>query len=513
MSYNKARKVAEERIRCERSFYEFYKEAFKVLEPGTEYIDNWHVEYLCWLVQREFFRIQAKIKSKWKDIIINVPPRTSKSLIFSVMFPVWAWIQDPTFRMITGSYSLSLAESFSFQSIALINSDWFQERWGDRFSISKSEGGKESVGHTVNTKMGARKVVSTLSAFTGFGGMMVFIDDPVNPVQADSDAKTEEVNKFYDKTLPSRLNNRNLGVFFTIMQRLSENDPTQHLINKGDRYLHVRLPAERDGTELMPGIEKLPHLKPYPDGLLFPGILGREVLEGMKKTSSGRMEFATQYQQKPAPEGGIYLKKEHLLKISPEDFERRFWSVRKNWQFYGDTSMGRNTRRTDPTAMGACCQIGRDLYVRIIEDKRVPAEDLPDYVVGWVNLHGYSKMRSVVMIEPKSSGPMVTGILKKSGKINVRDYEFPEKGAVNINSAKVEKFQSIVPAVPGGLDDGGRVYFIDGPWFDKFAHQVTVFPNGSNDDMADVLVMMVTDFTYGRIGRYAEFDEPIKIFN
>ena len=76
-------------------------------------------------------------KPKTKDIVINIPFRSTKSLLVTVMFPAWAWIKNPKFRFITASYSAELSIEHATRSRDVINSEWFKDRWSDVFHIKR----------------------------------------------------------------------------------------------------------------------------------------------------------------------------------------------------------------------------------------------------------------------------------------------------------------------------------------------------------------------------------------
>lgn len=69
---------------CEKSYYAFFEKAWEVMEPKNPYVPNWHVEYLCKILEEEVHRIGKKLP-KDKDLIINIPPRSAKSYICTVM--------------------------------------------------------------------------------------------------------------------------------------------------------------------------------------------------------------------------------------------------------------------------------------------------------------------------------------------------------------------------------------------------------------------------------------------
>src|ERR1035437_5660094 len=108
-----------------KSYYEFFKQAYSILLPGEHYSDNWHIKYICDRLQRELERIRER-RVRQKDIIINVPFRSAKSLICTVIFPVWCWTQDQSIKFICTSYSASLALEHAQLSRTLMFTEWFQ---------------------------------------------------------------------------------------------------------------------------------------------------------------------------------------------------------------------------------------------------------------------------------------------------------------------------------------------------------------------------------------------------
>lgn len=153
-----------------KSYYEFFKKAFTILHPGELYNDNWHVKLICDRLQEEVHRITQK-KVKKKDIIINIPFRSSKSMICSVIFLPWVWITYPHLKFIYVSFSESLALEHAQFSKNLINSEWYQKFFGDCFSFNRSEDSKHFY---ANTNGGFRKSVGTGGAITGSGADFLF---------------------------------------------------------------------------------------------------------------------------------------------------------------------------------------------------------------------------------------------------------------------------------------------------------------------------------------------------
>ena len=76
---------------AEHSLYEFTKQAWEICEPGTPFVDGWHIRTIC-------DHLQACIEGRIRNLIINMPPRHMKSLLVAVMFPMWVWTFKPEYR-------------------------------------------------------------------------------------------------------------------------------------------------------------------------------------------------------------------------------------------------------------------------------------------------------------------------------------------------------------------------------------------------------------------------------
>src|SRR5574340_1703354 len=99
----------EELIRelCNRSFHRFLREFWPTV-CHDPFQDNWHIQYLCTELQQVAERVARREPNPY-DLIINIPPGTSKSSICSVFFPVWCWTRWPWMRFLTFSYNQQVA--------------------------------------------------------------------------------------------------------------------------------------------------------------------------------------------------------------------------------------------------------------------------------------------------------------------------------------------------------------------------------------------------------------------
>ena len=111
-----------------RSFYNFFKYFWSSVE-ASEYEDNWHIEMVCNELQQRFEQYQENIipATELQDLIFNLPPGCSKSLMVSVFFPAWVWLINPAAKIITYSYSYKVAEELSGKSLRLLMSEEYSE--------------------------------------------------------------------------------------------------------------------------------------------------------------------------------------------------------------------------------------------------------------------------------------------------------------------------------------------------------------------------------------------------
>ena len=81
-------KNEKDRRAASSSLYEFVKQSWHVVEPGIPFIGGWHIEQIC-------EHLEACSQNDIKKLLVNIPPRHSKSTIVSVMWPMWEWLTDP----------------------------------------------------------------------------------------------------------------------------------------------------------------------------------------------------------------------------------------------------------------------------------------------------------------------------------------------------------------------------------------------------------------------------------
>lgn len=287
---------------CRRSFFRFVQEFWAIVIP-EEPIYNWHIPYLCDELQ-ELIEAVVRRDPKLYDLIINIPPGTTKTTICTVMLPAWAWTLDPTLRGLTASYAAGLSTAHSVLSRDIVRSDKYRRLFPE-VRIKKDEDNKT---HYKTEANGERMATSVGGAATGFHAHFIVVDDPINPKEAESEADRIAANSFMDRTLSTRKVNKSLTPTILVMQRLHQNDPTGNWLDKRTNIKHICLPGELVYSNKTKSYNVKPdYLKDlYVDGLLDPERLNREELAELRE-SLGSYGYAGQIGQTPTPaEGAIW---------------------------------------------------------------------------------------------------------------------------------------------------------------------------------------------------------------
>lgn len=309
---------------CRDSLYDFVQRFWAEVIP-EEPVWNWHIKVLCDELQDVAERV-FRGEPKKHDLVINVPPGTSKSTICSVMFPAWVWTRMPTARSLCASYAYNLAMDLSRKSRDIVQSDKWIRLFGD-ISLREDQNTK---GYFLNTAGGSRYAVGTGGSCTGFHGHFLIIDDPVDPQKAISEIELKGANTWVRETFSTRKVNKAVSVTICIMQRLHQSDPSAEMLKRaeegGAKVRHICLPGEVTGREdVRPRIL----FRHYVDGLLDTARLSRLVLEQLRPVL-GEYGYAGQILQRPVPLGGGQFKTDRIVLDVPPPLKHfkglcRFW--------------------------------------------------------------------------------------------------------------------------------------------------------------------------------------------
>lgn len=450
------RALAERRRRekpiLEASLYEFFRQAWRVLEPHTPLVEGWHLQLMC-------DRLEAVTRGEIKRLVINIPPGMTKSRLVSVVWPVWEWVSRPWLRYMFWSYSKDLATLHSTERRALIESEWFAERWGDRVRLRDDHNLKLEIASTSPPGMMTGTAVGATA--TGKGGERLVIDDPLNPKQAASAADMAAVTLFWQQTMPTRLRNEHLGAIVLVMQRLAKNDPTDLALDDG--YEHLCLPMEYEANH--------PHVcaddpREQEGELLCPARYSRKAVEALKR-SLGTYGTAGQLQQRPSPKGGGIWKTHWWRYYTAETLPGGVDEIIQSWDFSFK-------KTTDGSYIVGQVWARKGSYKYLLDQVRFRG-GFVDAKKAITNMSAKWPAARRKLVEAKANGPAISDDLKGTVPgIVLIEVPQADKGA---------RAEAVSPTI-----EAGDVFLPApdlAPWVREFLAETEGFPNAGSDDQVD----------------------------
>lgn len=446
---------------CKMSYGEFIKEAWNIIEPSTPLQMNWHIRKIADKLQEVVERLEAGEEAI--NLVINVPPGTTKSTLVTKMLPAWLWTRSPSMKVIIATYESTLATNHALKSRDIMNSEWYRKCWGDVYRLKIDKNVKTEY---ENSKAGTVITTSVGGTIIGKHGDIIIIDDPNNPNMFVSRKELDAVNSWHDLVLSTRMTNKKTSVKIIVMQRIGQGDLSEYVLSKTDeRWDHICLPAEEDANISPPQWRK--H---YKEGLLDPVRLDREALKRML-SSLGTAGYAGQMQQRPTAQEGNIVRVEWFQTETIGNFNSL--RSREPVIFFLDTAYTEKTAN-DPTGIIATCHVGNKLYILGAAKVRMGFPELIEWIPRWARQHHYED-NSMIRIEPKANGISVIQQLRRQSHLNVTQTPSPTE-------SKETRLNAASPMI-----ECGRVVLIEGTWNRDFMDEVTGFPNMKHDEFVDLL--------------------------
>ena len=474
----------QERRAASASLYEFVRQAWPVVEPGVEFMPSWHIEQIC-------EHLEAITAGELRKLLINIPPRHSKSTIVSVMFPMWEWLTRPEEKYLCASYSAVLSIRDNLKARRLVQSPWYQDRWGHMFMLAGDQNAKQRF---ENNKTGYRIATSVGGTATGEGGSRLLLDDPHSAQDAQSDVMRESALEWFDMVWSTRLNDPKRDAMVTIMQRLHERDVSGHILEDIGGWEHLCIPAEWDGVRRK---TTLGYYDPRDrkGELICPQRFGEKEITELKQLL-GAYGTAGQLQQDPTPAEGGILKAKHFQLWPHDKALPQFECIVQSY----DCAFTEKTTG-DPTACTVWAvfthNAQRNLMLIDAWDERLSYPDLRQRAVkdfgneygGGANSDnpfGRARRPDRVLVEAKASGQSLIQDLRLAG--------VPVMGYNPGNADKVSRAHQVAPTLELGLlwipesrkNPGQAV-----SWASAFLKQVAKFPVAEHDDYVDTLTQTV----------------------
>lgn len=384
-----------------------------------------------------------------KRLIINVPPRYSKTELAVVNFIAWAFGKVPDAEFIHASYSGTLAINNSTAVRSVVQHEAYAEVFPDMRLAS------DAMHHWKTTAGGVMYATGTGGTITGFGagkhrqgfGGAIVIDDPHKADEARSDVMRQNVIDWFQNTLESRTNSPDTPII-VIMQRLHEKDLSGWLLGggNGEEWDHVCISVWND------------------DGSpLWPEKHNAETLRRMEKANP--YVFAGQYRQSPAPPEGGIIKPDMLQVVDTIPGRVVEWC--RGWDLGatldGDFTVGGKLGRL---------QDGRYIIADVFRD-RLESQQRDAAMRSIADRDGRGVVKQSIPQDPGQAGKsQVTAFAQKLAGHSL--HFSPESGD------KMTRADPLASQI-----NAGNVLMLRGSWNDALIDEMRMFPNGSFDDQVD----------------------------
>jgi len=472
-----------ERRAASASLYEFVKQAWSTVEPGVPFIPSWHIEVIC-------EHLEAVSSGEVRKLLVNIPPRHSKSTIVSVMWPMWEWLARPEEKFLCASYSGNLSIRDNLKARRLVQSPWYQERWGHLFKLAGDQNAKQRF---ENDKTGYRLATSVGGTATGEGGSRLILDDPHSAQEAQSDVIRESALEWFDVVWSTRLNDPKRDAMVTIMQRLHEKDISGHILEDIGGWEHLMIPAEWDG------VPRKTSLGPYdprrkPGELICPERFGLKEITELKQLL-GTYGTAGQLQQDPQPSEGGILKTKHFQLWPADKALPQFEYVLQSY----DCAFTEKTTG-DPTActVWAVFTHAGQRQAMLIDawDEHLSYPELRTRAIrDWGTEYGGTTVKDGLRTARRPDRVLVEA--KASGQSLLQDLRLAKVPAVGYNPGmadKVSRAHQAAPTLELGLlwvPESGKNRGQPVSWASAFLKQVGKFPVAEHDDYVDTFTQAI----------------------
>ncbi|MDH1085311.1 phage terminase large subunit [Pantoea brenneri] len=441
-------------VDCRTDLLTFTRTMFKA-RKGMDFVTNWHHEQLCNALERV-------VIGKCRRLIINIPPRYSKTELAVVNFIAWCMGNFPDSEFIHASYSKRLAANNTWGARALMEHELYASIFGEP-DFRKDSNAKDEYR---TEQGGCVYAAGSDGTITGYGagklrdyfGGAIIIDDPHKAGEATSDVMRQNVIDWFSTTIESRTNSPETPII-VIMQRLHEKDLSGWLLagGNGEKWEHVCIPVLNDADEPLWAFKH-----------------SREELRRMETSSP--YVFAGQYMQRPAPLGGGMFKDEwwRYYDIVPITTHR---------SIYADTAQKVKTH--NDWSVFQCwgkSLTGQAVLLDQIRGKWEAPELLIQARAFWEKHKSVSGMGILreMKVEDKVSGTGIIQTLSREGIPVI---------PIQRNTDKITRAMDAAP-----LAQSGNVLLPkNAPWLSDYLAEFSQFPNATHDDQVDPTMDALTD--------------------
>lgn len=405
-------------------------------------------------------RLEAVERGDVDRLMILAPPGSAKSTYASVMFPPWWLKRRPRTAVIAASHTGELAEDFGrkVRNTVVENSDLLG------YSLSEDS---QAAGKWNTDQGGEYRTFGVGKAIAGRRADLCIIDDPVAGREAaESQSDRDRVWRWYTGDVYNRL--KPGGRIVLIMTRWHEDDLGGRLLQEmssgGDKWEVLSLPAVAESRDDPLGRQL--------GQALWPEWEDEDALD-RKRRVSGEREWASQFQQRPAPTEGVlfHTDKIPIVRSAPDGDK-----IEEEWRAW-DLAATEQTGTRDPDwTVGvrlARLRSGRVLVQDVVRMRGGP-QDVEAAILDTAAEDGYEVRISIPQDPGQAGKSQIAYLTGRLGGYVV--HSSPETGSKSTRAMPVASQAEV-----------GNLLILDRPWTKALIAELETFPAGSKDDQVDAL--------------------------
>ena len=432
----------------QKKFLAFVRNVWPEFKEGTHHK----------VIAKKFEEIAS---GKLKRLIVNMPPRHTKSEFASFLFPAWFVGQNPKAKIMQTTHTGELAIRFGRKVRNLMDTQEYKKIFKTQLQPDSMAAGRWET-----LQGGEYFAAGTGGAVTGRGADLLIIDDPHSEQDALSDTALDSAYEWYTSGPRQRLQPG--GAIVIVMTRWSVKDLTGKLMKK-----QGELKADQWDVVEFPAI--LPSNKP-----VWPGFWKLDELESVKASLSAA-KWNAQWQQAPVSQEGSIIKREWWQMWEEKDISELHHII----QSYDTAFSKRETADFSAiTTWGVFKPVEHGPFNIILLGMRKGRWDFPDLKKIALDEYKYWEPETI-LIEAKASGMPLTQELRQVG-IPVVTYT-PSKG-----NDKHVRVNSVAP-----IFEAGQVWATDDRWAEEVIEECAAFPYGEHDDLVDSTTQALLRFRQG----------------
>lgn len=539
-----------ERADSRESLADFCREAWKVLHPREPLHWSWHHDALCdhvqWILEGWIrSRLEPGYTHPVRRLLINVPPSTLKTEILMIFAPAWMWTRWPSWRVLCLSSNPRVALDSAVASRKIVESRWYRETFQVDWTLGEDAGGlavwlethpedewdladdQNAKSNFATSVGGGRQSHGITANVVGEHADAIFLDDPNDPHEAQTESARVEVQQKWDLAIKNRVTDPSTSVWLGIQQRIDREDWTAHVTKSADvktvisgqlveGWCWVVLPLEQElerrcRTPMPVDLENRLALveskavgtwqdpRAVEGEVLHPRWFTPEVVT--EKKGGNHRVWVGQYQQRPEPREGGSWKRNYFRfyrlagrhqgdRPRPDgcvnEAQHPAYVVREergggwllDWLVVSLDAANRKTKKGSRFGMVALAGQGARRF--IIDDRSRRGDHTEICAVLRAMIVEWRPGR--LIIEAKASGPAIATTLRDDmANGAIKDADGVAIVCVieelEVDGDKEDRFDIVLPQAEANL-----VYLPEGaPWVKDYVDEICGFPAGASD--------------------------------